>query len=130
MHGGSLFDFADVLECDGDSLDQLETLFNVGILSTTKDDREDDKEDGESGNVSEVSTLPPYKEWLKTKENFADGFNYLISTGEIQGKQISSLNDIPEWIITFLGEKWYDEEISDAVYYQALEYLQAHKIIQ
>ena len=68
--------------------------------------------------------------WLTTKENFHVGFNHLISEGEIQGNRISSFNDIPQWIMTFLGEKWYDEEISDAVYYQALEYLYDNKIIQ
>jgi len=68
--------------------------------------------------------------WLTTKENFHVGFNHLISEGEIQGNHIGSLNNIPQWIMTFLGEKWYDEEISDTVYYQALEYLYNNKIIQ
>lgn len=68
--------------------------------------------------------------WLTTKENFHVGFNQLISEGNIQGNRISSLHDVPDWVMTFLGEKWYDEEISDAVYYQALEYLYDNKIIQ
>ncbi len=80
--------------------------------------------------VAENKTETDTRIWLTTKENFHVGFNQLISEGNIQGNRISSLNDIPEWIMTFLGEKWYNEEISDAVYYQALEYLYDNKIIQ
>lgn len=75
-------------------------------------------------------TLSDTRIWLTTKENFHVGFNHLISEGEIQGNRISSLNNVPEWVMTFLGEKWYDEEISDDIFYQALEYLYNNKIIQ
>ncbi|MEE9339549.1 MAG: hypothetical protein V3U87_15860 [Methylococcaceae bacterium] len=80
--------------------------------------------------LAENKTETDTRIWLTTKDKFAAGFNHLISEGDIQGKRISSLNDIPEWIMTFLGEKWYDEEISDTVYYRALEYLYNNKIIQ
>jgi len=67
--------------------------------------------------------------WLTTKNDFAQGFNHLIITGEIKGQQISSSNGIPEWIITFLGETWYDEQISDSDFYTALQYLLDEGII-
>jgi len=80
--------------------------------------------------LAENKTETDTRIWLTTKENFHDGFNQLISEGNIQGKRISSLNDVPNWVMTFLGEKWYDKEISNDVFYEALEYLQKHKIIQ
>ena len=61
--------------------------------------------------------------WLTTKNDFEKGFNHLILTGEIQGKEINSSNGIPEWIMTFLGKTWYDEQISDSDFYTALQYL-------
>ena len=80
--------------------------------------------------MAENKTETDTRIWLTTKDKFAVGFNHLISEGDIQGKRISSLNDVPNWIMTFLGENWYNGEISDSVYYEALEYLQKHKIIQ
>ena len=70
------------------------------------------------------------KIWLTTKNEFVDGFNHLIITGEIQGQRISSSNNVPEWIMTFLGETWYNDQISDTEFYGALQYLFDEGIIK
>jgi len=98
----------------------------------SQESKDDTKKTNSKSLVADLTpkTLSDTRIWLTTKENFHVGFNHLISEGEIQGNRISSLNDIPEWVMTFLGEKWYNEEISDDIFYQALEYLYNNKIIQ
>jgi hypothetical protein len=102
------------------------------VIREVPEDSEDNEENSNSntlvGNLKSPTPTDTRK-WLTTKNDFVSGFNDLIITNKIQAKQISFSNDIPEWIMTFLGEKWYNEQISDTVYYEALEYLQKHKII-
>jgi len=107
-------------------------FFPTIVPKEVKDTLEDTKKTNSKSWVPNLipNTPSDTRIWLTTKENFHVGFNQLISEGEIQGNHISSLNNIPQWIMTFLGEKWYDEEISDTVYYRALEYLYNNKIIQ
>jgi hypothetical protein len=90
-----------------------------------------DEEFKETQPMSETKkTTTDTDKWLTSQKNFVHGFNHLINDNKIQGNKISSSHNTPEWVMTYLGKVWYNDRISNTAYYEALQYLHDHKIIQ
>lgn len=99
-----------------------------------EDDSGDSENKTDSGTQFLSSTISTSdkvaKIWLRDPENFPNGINYLIVSGYLYGDEIRSYAEFPDWIINYLYEKWYAEEITDDTFYGALQYLLDREIIK
>jgi len=80
--------------------------------------------------VTTPKLLSDFRSWMIDKEKFVDGINHFIMTGDIDSQIVRAPLNYPDWVINYLSEKWFNDQISDKVYFQAIEYLIDMKIIK